>query len=275
MDMGILKSLIYQTKCNMCDLVIEIIEKENINLELSEKEIISISVIEWWKKWDPWASIIQAEFDWDDIVFTKDDTNQVVLENAKQELKWEKWDDWDKWDPFTYDDFTPEQLEGLKWPKGDKWDDGDIGDTGKSAYQIRLDLGNIGTEQDFIDSLKWEDWKELTAGENVNITDEWVISAIDTKYTASDFDLKDLNDVDWLKESWLKKVNWSSLVMGSKQPAEMIEDTENHTIYKYTYENNIILYRQILKPYAFTEDKFFKDMSLSELVCSRPLLFNI
>jgi len=46
MDMGILKSLIYQTKCNMCDLVIEIIEKENINLELSEKEIISISVIE-------------------------------------------------------------------------------------------------------------------------------------------------------------------------------------------------------------------------------------
>lgn len=31
---------------------------------------------------------------------------------------------------------------------------GEKGDTGKSAYEIWLDLGNTGTEQDFIDSLK-------------------------------------------------------------------------------------------------------------------------
>jgi len=30
----------------------------------------------------------------------------------------------DKGDPFTYDDFTPEQLEELKGPKGDAGDDG-------------------------------------------------------------------------------------------------------------------------------------------------------
>lgn len=30
----------------------------------------------------------------------------------------------DKGDPFTYDDFTPEQLEELKGPKGDTGDDG-------------------------------------------------------------------------------------------------------------------------------------------------------
>ncbi len=38
-------------------------------------------------------------------------------------------------------------------PKGDK---GDQGDPGPSAYQEWLDLGNSGTEQDFIDSLKGE-----------------------------------------------------------------------------------------------------------------------
>ena len=47
----------------------------------------------------------------------------------------------DKGDPFTYEDFTPEQLEALQ------------GVDGKSAYEIWLSLGNVGTEQDFIDSL--------------------------------------------------------------------------------------------------------------------------
>lgn len=41
-------------------------------------------------------------------------------------------------------------------PKGDKGDPGDQGDPGPSAYQAWLDLGNSGTEQDFIDSLKGE-----------------------------------------------------------------------------------------------------------------------
>ena len=57
-------------------------------------------------KWDTWASITEADFVWNDIVFTKDDENTVVLENAKTELKWDKWDKGDKWD---------------KWDKGDQW----------------------------------------------------------------------------------------------------------------------------------------------------------
>ena len=89
----------------------------------------------------------------------------------------------DKGDAFVYDDFTPEQLEALK-VKGDTGtgiqsivltstvglvktytitltdgttstfsvEDG-AGLDGKSAYQIWLDLGNVGTEQDFINSL--------------------------------------------------------------------------------------------------------------------------
>lgn len=37
--------------------------------------------------------------------------------------------------------------------KGDK---GDTGDDGKSAYEVWLDEGNVGTEEDFLESLKGE-----------------------------------------------------------------------------------------------------------------------
>lgn len=81
---------------------------------------------------------------------------------------------------FEYEDFTTEQLEklvgpqgevGPEGPQGPKGDTGSIGpkgdtgetgpkgdkgDSGKSAYQEWLDLGNTGTEQDFISSLKGE-----------------------------------------------------------------------------------------------------------------------
>lgn len=39
-------------------------------------------------------------------------------------------------------------------PKGDKGDPGEKGDKGLSAYEIWLQAGNSGTEQDFLDSLK-------------------------------------------------------------------------------------------------------------------------
>ena len=50
----------------------------------------------------------------------------------------------EKGDPFTYDDFTPEQLLALK------------GETGKSAYQLAVEKGFIGTEAEWITSLKGE-----------------------------------------------------------------------------------------------------------------------
>ena len=86
-----------------------------------------------------------------------------------------------KGDAFEYSDFTTEQLEALKGDTGNgiqsialtstvgkvktytitftdlttttfSVEDGE-GINGKSAYQVWLDLGNVGTEQDFIDSL--------------------------------------------------------------------------------------------------------------------------
>ena len=53
----------------------------------------------------------------------------------------------EKGDPFTYDDFTPEQLLALK---------GENGIDGKSAYQLAVEKGFVGTEAEWIASLKGE-----------------------------------------------------------------------------------------------------------------------
>ena len=45
---------------------------------------------------------------------------------------------------------------GETGPQGEKGDTGLKGDSGESAYQVWLNLGNTGTEQDFIFSLKGE-----------------------------------------------------------------------------------------------------------------------
>lgn len=84
----------------------------------------------------------------------------------------------DKGDPFTYKDFTPEQLASLKGDKGDKGDNGTDGKdgadghtpvkgtdyfdgvNGKSAYQIAVDNGFIGTEAEWLASLRGADGKD-------------------------------------------------------------------------------------------------------------------
>ena len=53
----------------------------------------------------------------------------------------------EKGDPFTYNDFTPEQLLALK---------GENGIDGKSAYQLAVEKGFVGTEAEWIASLKGE-----------------------------------------------------------------------------------------------------------------------
>ena len=51
----------------------------------------------------------------------------------------------------------PTGLTGEVGLKGDPGDNGAPGDNGLSAYEIWLNLGNSGSEQDFIDSLAGED----------------------------------------------------------------------------------------------------------------------
>ena len=63
----------------------------------------------------------------------------------------------DKGDPFTYADFTPEQLEALKGPKGDK------GEDGLSAFNIAQLNGFQGTYVEWLKSLKGKDGANATA----------------------------------------------------------------------------------------------------------------
>lgn len=97
---------------------------------------------------------------------TEQDVQRIVSEYVaahKAELKGDKGD---KGDAFTYDDFTPEQLASLKGEKGDKGDtgasgrdglDGADGSDGKSAYDIAVDNGFVGTEVEWLESLKGAD----------------------------------------------------------------------------------------------------------------------
>ena len=59
--------------------------------------------------------------------------------------------------PFTFEDITPEQLEALK---------GADGKDGKSAYDIALETGFVGTKEEWIASLKGNDGADGKDGAN-------------------------------------------------------------------------------------------------------------
>ena len=54
---------------------------------------------------------------------------------------------------MTFEDLTEEQKASLKGEQGEQ---GEQGEPGKSAYQVWLDEGNTGSEEDFLNSLKGE-----------------------------------------------------------------------------------------------------------------------
>lgn len=58
--------------------------------------------------WPTWPSIVSAAFSGNDIVFTKDDSNTVTLDDAKIELKWDQWEQgeqgvqWETWPTWNW-----------------------------------------------------------------------------------------------------------------------------------------------------------------------------
>lgn len=94
-----------------------------------------------------------------------------------------------------FDDLTDDQKEQLKGEKGEKGDKGDKGDNGKSSYQIWLENGNVGSEDDFLNSLKGEKGDK---GDDGGITPEM----LETLQTKSDDNLntKNKNVVDAINE---------------------------------------------------------------------------
>lgn len=76
--------------------------------------------------------------------------------------------------------------DGAQGPKGDKGDPGPVGKDGlpgKSAYQIWLDLGNTGSEQDFIDSLKPKSDEDNKASEVRHALTGWTLDRTTTPWT--------------------------------------------------------------------------------------------
>ena len=61
---------------------------------------------------------------------------------------------------------TSKEKKGINGEAGQNGTDGQDGVDGKSAYEIWLDKGNEGTEQDFLDSLKGADGRNGTDGQN-------------------------------------------------------------------------------------------------------------
>ena len=67
-------------------------------------------------------------------------------------------------------------LQGEKGNKGDTGERGADGVDGKSAYQIWLDLGNSGSEQDFINSLKAQSERHVPTGYTLDTsTKPWTL----------------------------------------------------------------------------------------------------
>ncbi len=114
-----------------------------------------------------------------------------------------KGDKGDKGEAFVYSDFTEEQLAALKGPKGDTGSKGEKGDAGlqgiqgiqgeqgkngvdgingidgKSAYETALDNGFIGTEEEWLASLKGEKGDAGLQGEQGPQGDNYILTKND------------------------------------------------------------------------------------------------
>ena len=100
---------------------------------------------------------------------------------------------------------------------------------GYDGKNTKVEDSNIKPLQEVID----EKQEALVAGDNIQINDN-TISATDTTYTASDFDIKDLSDSEGLRTKWDNKQN--ALTAGNN-----IDITNNVITSKgYTYNNGTI-----------------------------------
>ncbi len=73
--------------------------------------------------------------------------------------------------------------DGSQGQKGDQGERGPVGQDGKSAYQIWLDLGNKGSQQDFIDSLKPKSDESNKVSEARHAPTAWTLDRSTTPWT--------------------------------------------------------------------------------------------
>ena len=146
-----------------------------------------------------------------------------------------------------------EWIESLKGPKGDKGDSGDgtstagpkgdTGDTGpqgiqgipgtdgKSAYEIALDNGFVGTESEWLDSLKAQEGSKLWYTSTTPIID--YENGDKQKFTATSdstisFNLNNGDDITLIVNPSTFTITWESIIWFGSVPA--MEQNKLHTI---------------------------------------------
>jgi len=201
-------------------------------------------------KWDTWASIVSWEFSWDDLNFTKDNWETVVIEWAKTTLKWDPWNDWEDWQDwasivswefswndleFTKDDGNVVVIEWAKniltWPQWAPWTDWTDWTDGRwiesithekswkdTTVTIEYDDWSEADEfviSDWTDGTDWTDWRWI---ESITSSKSWKVTTVAIEYDdwteADSFQISDWTDgTDWQDwEDW----NWIASVTSSK-----------------------------------------------------------
>ena len=107
-----------------------------------------------------------------------DKVNASYVDNAIAAIELTPGPKGDKGDAFTYDDFTPDQLAALKGADGKDGQNGKDGVDGKSAFDIAKEKGFVGTEAEWLESLK---------GEGLSQDDKDLISSIPSDLSTGSF----------------------------------------------------------------------------------------
>ena len=135
---------------------------------------------------------------------------------------WATWPQWAKWDAFTYDDFTPEQLEALTWPQWETWPQWPTWATGnwissvttsKSWKTTTVTMNYTSWEPTVFQVQDWADWQG-SGDMNMSTYDPTgkMADAFDydnmynTPENLSDFN----NDVGYITTAPVQSVNWQT-----------------------------------------------------------------
>ena len=119
-------------------------------------------------------------------------------------------------------------VAGEKGDKGDKGDAGTDGQDGKSAYQVAVDNGFVGTEQQWLASLKGQDGTDGQDGQDGttphidSTTKHWMIGDTDTGVVAEGQDGQD-------GSGSVSVVNNSPYVVGNTNNEEIVVGSVNDT----------------------------------------------
>lgn len=161
-----------------------------------------------------------------------------------------------KGDPFTYADFTAEQLEGLKGPKGDD------GKNGLSAFNIAQLNGFQGTDIEWLQSLKGKDGASATADNAHQLLlqgNVWCVSAsVDDVLTAlignmgKPFPRTDIKPLTFTQptkgqtELSLQGEDHYKASLDSGEPVEIMNGTATITIPAYGKDDIVVNYFNLL-----------------------------